>query len=170
MSAKFKLKPLHISLYIVFIFALMPDIKLNAKDLLYKLESHFSTSINKIAIPNNMEYMTYTLEGSWTDNYGNLGLIKCTGETQVDKIKKVEIFGVCEIIDEDKDKKWWTLKREKSELDLGVGKSKQIAGDNIWNVLNGIECNYAIKHAEGFSYMKVNCNINNLQHNSLLQK
>ena len=46
------------------------------------------------------------------------------------------------------------LNRDKSEIELGVGKAKQIEGENIWKILNNNDCNYAVKHTEGFSYMK----------------
>ena len=138
-----------------------------ANSYVYKVESHLSTSINSIFVPKHMDYTTYKLNGSWTDNYGNFGLIKCTGETRILVTKEVNIFGICEITDEDKNRKWWSLKRQKSELDLGVGKSKQLTGERIWSILNDMECNYAIKHAEGFSYMKTSCNINERQHKKL---
>ena len=131
------------------------------------MESHLSTQINSITVPNHMDYTTYKLNGSWTDNYGNFGLIRCTGETRIQVTKEVNIFGICEITDEAKNRKWWSLKRQKSELDLGVGKSKQLTGEKIWSILNSIDCNYAIKHAEGFSYMKTSCNINEKQHQKL---
>ena len=143
------------------------SINLNASSFYYKMDTHFSVTNNQINIPGHLNYSTYQLKGSWTDNYGKLGVILCNGVTKISTSNLVEIFGICEITDEDKNKRWWTINRDKSEPELGVGKARQIEGQNIWKVLNDINCNYAVKHTEGFSYMKLNCKINEKQHNAL---
>ena len=141
----------------------------NSSNFSYKMDTHFTLINNPIEIPGHLNYATYQLKGSWTDNYGKLGTILCNGETKIPVSNLVEIFGICEITDEDKNKRWWTINRDKSEIELGVGKAKQIEGQNIWKILNNIDCNYAVKHTEGFSYMKLNCNINEKQHEALLK-
>ena len=140
---------------------------LNSSNFSYKMDTHFTVINNPIEIPGHLNYATFQLKGSWTDNYGKLGTILCNGETKIPTSKLVELFGICEITDEDKNKRWWTINRDKSEIELGVGKAKQIEGQNIWKILNSIDCNYAVKHTEGFSYMKINCSINENQHETL---
>ena len=142
---------------------------LNSSNYSYKMDTHFTVTNNLIIIPSYLNYATFQLKGSWTDNYGKLGTILCNGETKIPSSKLVELFGICEITDEDKNKRWWTINRDKSEIELGVGKAKQIEGQNIWKTLNNIDCNYAVKHTEGFSYMKINCSINADQHEALLK-
>ena len=141
----------------------------NSSNFSYKMDTHFTVINNPIEIPGHLNYATYQLKGSWTDNYGKLGTILCNGETKIPVSNLVEIFGICEITDEDKNKRWWTINRDKSEIELGVGKAKQIEGQSIWKILNNIDCNYAVKHTEGFSYMKLNCHINEKQHEALLK-
>ena len=153
---------------IILLFTL--NITSNAFTASYKMDTHFTVINNAIDIPGHINYSTYKLKGSWTDNYGKLGTIICNGETKISISNLVEIFGICEITDEDKNKRWWRITRDKSELELGVGKASQIEGQNIWKILNNINCNYAVKHIEGFSYMKLNCNINNKQHQALQNK
>ena len=140
---------------------------LSSSNFSYKMDTHFTVTNNVIEIPGFLNYATYQLKGSWTDNYGKLGTILCNGETKIPKSNLVELFGICEVTDEDKKKRWWTINRDKSEIELGVGRAKQIEGENIWKILNNIDCNYAVKHTEGFSYMKINCNINEKQHEAL---
>ena len=141
----------------------------NSSNFSYKMDTHFTVINNPIEIPGHLNYATFQLKGSWTDNYGKLGTILCNGETKIPVSNLVELFGICEITDEDKNKRWWTINRDKSEIELGVGKAKQIEGQSIWKILNSIDCNYAVKHTEGFSYMKLNCNINEKQHEALLK-
>ena len=145
------------------------NINLMASNFSYKMDTHFTVINNPIEIPGHLNYATYQLKGSWTDNFGKLGTIICNGESKTFASKLVEIFGICEITDEEKNKRWLTINRDKSELELGVGKAKQIEGQNIWKILNDIDCNYAVKHTEGFSYMKLNCRITEKQH-YVLQK
>ena len=142
---------------------------LDSSNLSYRMDTHFTVTNNTISIPGHLNYATYQLKGSWTDNYGKLGTIICNGETKIPNSKLVELFGICEITDEDKNKRWWTINRDKSEIELGVGRAKQIEGQSIWKKFNNINCNYAVKHIEGFSYMKLNCNITEKQHEVLLK-
>ena len=152
---------------IIFFLLILFNVNLYASNFSYKMDTHFTVANNQIEIPGFLNYATYQLKGSWTDNYGKLGTIICNGESKTFTSKLVEIFGICEITDEDKNKRWWTINRDKSEIGLGVGKAKQIEGQNIWKILNDIDCNYAVKHTEGFSYMKLNCRISEKQHDAL---
>ena len=155
--------------FLCLVLLLSLNINLMASNFSYKMDTHFTVTNNPIEIPGHLNYATYQLKGSWTDNYGKLGTIICSGESKTFTSKLVEIFGICEIVDEDKNKRWLTINRDKSELELGVGKAKQIEGQSMWKILNDIDCNYAVKHTEGFSYMKLNCRINEKQHD-ILQK
>ena len=67
---------------------------------------HFTVINNQIEIPGHLNYANYQLERSWTNNYEKLGTILYNGETKIPKSNLVEIFGICEIIDEDKNKRW----------------------------------------------------------------
>ena len=154
-----------ILLLLFFVF----NITLNASNFSYKMDAHFTVTSNVIDIPGHMNYSTYQLKGSWTDNYGKLGVITCGGETKISTSNLAKISGICEIIDEVKNKRWWSIYRDKSDIELGVGKASQIEGQDIWKTLNNVDCNYAIKHTDGFSYMKLNCDINEEQH-KILQK
>ena len=86
------------------------------------------------------------------------------------KKKELSIYGVCEIKDEKKLKKWWTIERNIGVTELGVGKSIQLAAEGYWNVLNGANCNYAIKHGEEYSYSITKCKITSNQAKILSNK
>ena len=55
---------------------------LNSSNFSYKMDTHF-TVINYVEIAGHLNYATYQLKGSWTDNYGKLGTILCNGETKI---------------------------------------------------------------------------------------
>ena len=115
-------------------------------------------------------YNTWNMKGSWTDNFSNFGSVNCAGQAQRSKKKDISIYGVCEIKDEKKLKKWWTIERNIGVTELGVGKSIQLAAEGYWNVLNGVNCNYAIKHGEEYSYSITKCKITSNQAKSLSNK
>ena len=115
-------------------------------------------------------YNTWSMKGSWTDNFSNFGSVNCVGQAQRSKKKDLSIYGVCEIKDEKKLKKWWTIERNIGVTELGVGKSVQVAAEGYWSVLNGANCNYAIKHGEEYSYSITKCKITSNQAKSLSNK
>ena len=111
---------------IIFFLLILLNVNLYASNFSYKMDTHFTVTNNQIEIPGFLNYATYQLKGSWTDNYGKLGTIICNGESKTFTSKLVEISGICEITDEDKNKRWWTINRDKSEIELGEGKATQI--------------------------------------------
>ena len=115
-------------------------------------------------------YNTWNMKGSWTDNFSNFGSVNCVGQAQSSKKKELSIYGVCEIKDEKKLKKWWTIERNVGVTELGVGKSVQLAAEGYWSVLNGANCNYAIKHGEEYSYSITKCKITSNQAKILSNK
>ena len=164
MRSYLKYKTIIISLYF---FTLIETVKSTTSDSEYIFESHLTSNIINFKIPDIMDYGTFNLSGSWTDNYGNFGSIKCVGENKLIK-KQVEIYGVCEIRDEKKIKRWWSVERNKSELDMGVGVIKQLKGENVWKIMDNKICKYAVKHTNDFSYMKAKCKISPKQKRALL--
>ena len=67
-------------------------------------------------------------------------------------------------------KKWWTIERNVGVTEIEVGKSVQLAAEGYWSVLNGANCNYAIKHGEEYSYSITKCKITSNQAKSLSNK
>ena len=92
------MKMLFVTINLFFSFSM----NLIASNFAYKMDTHFTVTNNPIEIPGHLNYATYQLKGSWTDNYGKLGIIICSGESKTFSSKLVEIFGICEIVDEDK--------------------------------------------------------------------
>ena len=141
-----------------------------AENEFYILNSHYKTSQTIFNLSDGSNYNTWNMKGSWTDNFSNFGSVNCVGQAQSSKQKDLSIHGVCEIKDEKKLKKWWTIERNIGVTELGVGKSVQLAAEGYWSVLNGTNCNYAIKHGEEYSYSIKKCKITNNQTKILSNK
>jgi len=139
------------------------------KDM-YILSSHYKTDSTVFNFSDNNNYSTWSMKGSWTDNFSNFGTVNCVGQAQKSAEDSLSIYGVCEIKDEKKLRKWWTIERNIGVTELGVGKSVQLAAEGYWSVLNGTNCNYAIKHGEEYSYSITKCKITSQQSNDLNKK
>ena len=100
-----------------------------AEQEIYILNSHYKTSQTMFNLSDGSNYNTWNMKGSWTDNFSNFGSVNCVGQAQSSKQKKLSIYGVCEIKDEKKLKKWWTIERNIGVTELGVGKSVQLAAE-----------------------------------------
>ena len=158
-----------IKLLFVFFASILSTTVFAEKDI-YILNSHYKTSQTMFNLSDGSNYNTWAMKGSWTDNFSNFGSVNCVGQAQRSKIKDLSIYGVCEIKDEKKLKKWWTIERNVGVTELGVGKSVQLAAEGYWSVLNGANCNYAIKHGEEYSYSITKCKITRNQAESLSNK
>ena len=130
-----------------------------AEESLYILNSHYKTDGTVFNLSDGSNYTTWSMKGSWTDNFSNFGSVNCVGQSQKSKNKDLSIYGVCEIKDEKKLKKWWTIERNIGVTELGVGKSIQLAAEGYWSMLDNLNCNYAIKHGEEYSYSITKCKI-----------
>ena len=158
-----------IKLLFLFLTSILSITVLAEKDI-YILNSHYKTSQTMFNLSDGSNYNTWTMKGSWTDNFSNFGSVNCVGQAQSSKKKELSIYGVCEIKDEKKLKKWWTIERNVGVTELGVGKSVQLAAEGYWIVLNGANCNCAIKHGEEYSYSITKCKITRNQAKSLSNK
>ena len=71
------------------------------------------TKTKSFNLGNSSTFSSFTVNGSWTDNYGNYGFNKCMG-TINKNLNNVELYFMCER--EDKNGyKIWTISKRKSE-------------------------------------------------------
>ena len=143
---------------------------LYSKENIYILNSHYKTNATIFNLSDGSNYSTWSMKGSWTDNFSNFGRVDCAGQSEKNREKEISIYGICEIIDEKKIKKWWTIERNIGVTELGVGKSVQLASEGYWSVLDGINCNYAIKHGDEYSYSITKCKLTKDQSEFLIKK
>ena len=152
----------------IFLTSILNTTVFAEKDI-YVLNSHYKTSQTMFNLSDGSNYNTWTMKGSWTDNFSNFGCKLCWASPKFKK-KDLSIYWVCEIKDEKKLKKWWTIERNVGVTEIGVGKSIQLAAEGYWSVLNGANCNYAIKHGEEYSYSITKCKITSNQAKILSNK
>ena len=117
------------------------------------------TKITSFDLGNSSTFSSFTVKGSWTDNYGNYGFNKCMGIINKN-LNNVELYFMCER--EDKNGyKIWTVSRRKSETQSsGVG-SFEIVNATIpkKELFIGKKCTYAVKYLKETNFTKSKCKI-----------
>ncbi len=117
------------------------------------------TKTKSFDLGNKNTFSSFTVNGSWTDNYGNYGFNKCMGIINKN-YDNVELYFMCER--EDKNGyKIWTISKRKSETQTsGVG-SFEIVNATIpkKELFIGKKCTYAVKYLKETNFYKSKCKI-----------
>ncbi len=91
------------------------------------------------------KYQITMAKGSWEDNEGNYGFLKCLGPVMIDPDDKVNLEVFCNGYDNLENK--FTIKLiRKSEFDAGVGDAIYLSGNGRYKSLVNKNCKYAIKY------------------------
>ena len=110
-------------------------------------------------LENKSKFSSFTVNGSWTDNYGNYGFNKCMGIINKN-LKHVELYFMCEREDKNGFKIWSINKRKSGIQNSGVG-SFEIVDATIprKELFIGKKCTYAVKYLKETNFYKSKCKI-----------
>ncbi len=98
-----------------------------------------------IEFDDKSKYQITMAEGSWEDNEGNYGFLKCLGPIMVGPDGKIDLEVFCNGYDNLENKFSIKLLR-KSEFDAGVGDAIYLSGNGRYKSLVNKNCKYAIKY------------------------
>ena len=144
--------------FIFLILSLIFSFSLNAKEMV--IQTTASYKLETFTYSNNSTYSIYKGEGSWTNNLGDYGHIRCMGPIE----KKSDFFKldhICEYINQNNEKMWHRVNREgNQDADAGVGKSIIFDATGKYKKYVGSECPYAIKYLDNKNFSKSKCKLN----------
>ena len=130
---------------------------LNAKEMV--IQTTTSYILEKFTYSNKSTYSIYKGEGSWTNNLGDYGHIKCMGPIEKDS-NYFKLNHICEYINQNNEKMWHRVNREgNQDADAGVGKSMIIDATGKYKKYVGSECPYAIKYLDNKNFSKSKCKL-----------
>ena len=130
---------------------------LNAKEMV--IQTTTSYILEKFTYSNKSTYSIYKGEGSWTNNLGDYGHIKCMGPIEKDS-NYFKLNHICEYINQNNEKMWHRVNREgNQDADAGVGKSIIIDATGKYKKYVGSECPYAIKYLDNKNFSKSKCKL-----------
>ena len=72
----------------IFLTSILSTTVFAEKDI-YVLNSHYKTSQTMFNLSDGSNYNTWTMKGSWTDNFSNFGSVNCVGQAQKSKKKRL---------------------------------------------------------------------------------
>ena len=118
-----------------------------------------TTETKTFELENKSKFSSFTVNGSWTDNFGNYGFNKCMGIINKN-LKNVEPYFMCEREDKNGFKIWSINKRKSVIQNSGVG-SYEIVDATIpkKELFIGKKCTYAVKYLKETNFYKSKCKI-----------
>ena len=146
-----------INRFIFLILSLVLSISLNAKEMIIQTTATYI--LETFAYSNDSTYSIYTGEGSWTNNLGDYGHIKCMGPIEKNS-NYFRLNHICEYINQDNEKMWHIVNREgNQDADAGVGKSIIFDATGKYKKYISSECHYAIKYLDNKNFSKNKCRL-----------
>ena len=117
------------------------------------------TETKTFELENKSKFSSFTVNGSWTDNFGNYGFNKCLGIINKN-LKNVELYFMCEREDKNGFKIWSINKRKSGIQNSGVG-TFEIVDATIpkKELFIGKKCTYAVKYLKETNFYKSKCKI-----------
>ena len=141
--------------FIFLILIFVYSFSLNAKEMV--IQTTTSYVLEKFTYSNESTYSIYKGEGSWTNNLGDYGHIKCMGPIEKDT-NYFKLNHICEYINQNDEKMWHRVNREgNQDADAGVGKSIIFDATGKYKKYVGSECPYAIKYLDNKNFSKSKC-------------
>ena len=107
--------------------------------------------------PSGAKFTIYKGEGSFQDNFGNYGNASCMGNIFTYTTNKVDLYVMCETVDQNNNKFYEKSIRKSEELNEGIGVTTIIEGTGPWQSLSGVKCNFAIKYKDNFGFVLSKC-------------
>ena len=126
----------------------------------YERETHAKRKIIKsFPISENEKYISFILEGTWTDNLGNYGLIEQASFVFLKNNDVVELDGYGKTIYQNNEETYFRGYRNRQEKDVGVGQTEVLNSTEPLKPLIGLTCPYAVKFFKETAYAYSKCKI-----------
>ncbi len=106
---------------------------------------NFVKVLDAITYQDKSVYRIVSVDGSWEDNEGYYGSLKCIGPLEISADKKVILNVFCEAYDNIGDTFGLNLFRS-SEINAGIGIATYKNTTGRYKVLEGKKCTYAITY------------------------
>ena len=129
----------YITLFLVFFSS-----SLLSKDYTLKW-FNFITILDSIEYKDKSTYRLLRADGSWEDNKGFYGSLKCVGPNKISANNEVELDAYCEAYDNEGDTFGLRLYRS-SNINAGVGTATYIKTSGKYRKFESKKCTYAITY------------------------
>ena len=129
--------------YLIVFVLLLSNLSLSKE---YTLKWYnFITILDNIEFEDKSIYRLVRADGSWEDNEGFYGSLKCAGPNKISSENKVELNAFCFAYDNEGDTFGLTLFRS-SDMSAGIGTATYIKTTGKYKKFEGKTCTYAISY------------------------
>ena len=118
-------------------------------------------------ISGTKKFRNYDLEGTFTDNYGNIGIFSAVISADIDKGKLIRLYSTSENIYANNEKSYFRGIREKSDVDAGIAYNIIIGTTDKFKPLIGTRCTTSVKYLNDAIFGMNKCKISESSRNIL---
>ena len=129
--------------YLILFFFLFSSIVVT-KDYTLKWYN-FITILDNIVFDDKSIYRLVRADGSWEDNEGFYGSLKCAGPNKISPNNEVELNAFCYAYDNQGDNFGLILYRS-SDMNAGIGTATYIKTSGKYKRFEGKKCTYAVSY------------------------
>ena len=97
-------------------------------------------------ISKTKKFKNYDLEGTFTDNYGNIGIFGAVISADIEKGKLIRLDSTAENIYSNNEKFYFRGVREKSDVDAGIAYNIIIGTTEKFKPLIGTKCTTSVRY------------------------
>jgi hypothetical protein len=103
-------------------------------------------NLKEFDFSNKKKFRNYDLEGTFTDNYGNIGIFNAVVISDVEAGKLIKLDSTGENIYANNEKIYFRGIREKSDIDAGIAYNLIIGATKKLNLLVGTKCTTSVRY------------------------
>ena len=119
----------------------------------YEVQTHAKRTVLKtIPISKTEKYISFTLEGTWTDNLGNYGMMESSSFVMLNNNNVIELDGYGKTIYQNNQETYFRGYRNRQEKDAGVGETEILNATEKLTSLIGMKCRYAVNFFNNTAY------------------
>ena len=126
----------------------------------YEMEVHAQRNIIKsFPLSDNKKFISFTLNGTFSDNLGNYGQFEQASTLIIENKKVLKLDSYGKSIYQNREEVYFRGYRSKQEKNSGVGQTITLNATKPLKILIGMECNYAVKFFNDIAYVLSKCKI-----------
>ena len=130
-----------------------------SEDYIHKFQAKVKNSI-EYNISETKKFKNYDLEGTFTDNYGNIGTLRAVIIADIDKGKLVRLDATSENIYSNNEKFYSRGIREKSDEDAGIAYTIILGTTEKLKSLIGTKCTTSVRYVNDAIFGINKCKLN----------
>ena len=103
-------------------------------------------NLKEFNFSNKEKFRNYDLEGTFTDNYGNIGLFNAVVSSDVKEGKLIKLDTTAEVVYSNNEKIYFRGVREKSDVDAGIAYGIMVGTTKRLQPLIGSKCTTSVRY------------------------